>query len=294
MLKSTKSILAETYQGDQTTIRIQMSHSEESRRPELHEPVMIRPWETNCESTDLELEENQERRRRVGYAPNPLCKACHGSGFVHPLDKKGRVDYSKNVSCKASDCLADSIQHYKESGQYLEIKGISSRLQTFDQFLRRAGTEKSLTAFKQLAHGKTDKPFLLCVGTPGCGKTHLSQALTTELNRRGIDAYYYRVPDLLKILRASMETHNTDEWLKSLAEVGGLVLDDYGLENQTDWATASIEDIVDARWQEKRITVMTTNRDITELSPRLKSRFGDTELSVGVVNSGKDYRTGGK
>jgi hypothetical protein len=57
------------------------------------------------------------------------------------------------------------------------------------------------------------------------------------------------------------------------------------------WSTANIEDIIDARWQEKRITVMTTNKNIIDLPARIQSRFRDTDLSVYVLNAGKDYRT---
>jgi DNA replication protein DnaC len=271
-----------------------MSLSGAVRKTEMHRPVPRRPWETNPEVPDRDLVDNQERRLRRGYAANPHCTVCRGYGFVHPMKGKGQPDYSRFVTCTALDCLADSMQHYRTSGQYLELKGVSSRLQTFEQFQRRPGTEKSLRAFQDLAEGKTDKPLLLCVGGTGCGKTHLCQALTTVLNLRGVDAYYYRVPDLLRTLRDSIEQHNTDEWMKSLAAVGGLIMDDYGLEHATDWTDSAISDVVDVRWEKKRLTVMTSNKDITELPARIKSRFGDTEVSVAVVNSGKDYRTGRK
>jgi len=242
------------------------------------------------EPTAEDIRENEEKRKTNGYAANPLCQTCKGFGFVYPR-KNGMPDYTKRVPCTAKDCLADSIKCWKETGEYLELKGISSRFQTFDQFIPSTGTEKCLTAFRSLADGSETKPLLLCYGGVGNGKTHLMQAATTELNRRGINAYYYRMPDLLKILRGAIETHDLDEWIKSLSNTPALLLDDYGLENQTDWALANIEDIVDARWQEKRITVMTTNKNITDLPSRIQSRFRDTELSVCVLNGGKDYRT---
>lgn len=242
------------------------------------------------EPTVEDIRENEEQRKRIGYAANPLCKVCRGFGRVYPLKENGTVDYSRTVICTAPDCLADSIKCWKETGQYLELKGISSRFQTFEQFIPGTGTEKCFVAFKNLATGNCEKPLLLCYGGVGNGKTHLCQALTAELNKRGINAFYYRVPDLLKTLRASIETHDLDEWIKSLSTTEALVLDDYGLENQTDWALANIEDIIDARWQEKRITAMTTNKDITQLPARMQSRFRDVEVSVAVLNSGKDNR----
>ena len=237
-----------------------------------------------------DIRENEEKRKINGYAPNPYCVKCHGFGRVYPRKENGQLDTSRTVPCTAPDCLADAIKVWKESGAYLELKGISSRCQTFEEFIVRQGTEKSLEAFKELAFTRTGKPFLLVYGGVGNGKTHLCQALTKELLKQGIDAYYYRVPDLLKTLRNAIQEHSLDDWITSLSNVGALILDDYGLENQTDWALANIEDIVDARWQEKRITAMTTNKDIKELPARIASRFSDTLLSVKVLNTGTDYR----
>lgn len=243
------------------------------------------------EPSDIEIEDNNKRRQRDGYAPNPFCRVCHGVGFVYPRKQDGRIDWANIVPCNQPNCLAEARQHWKQSGEYLELKGISTRLQTFDQFKPLNGTNECLDAFKALAFGESKKPFLLCYGGVGNGKTHLCQALTIVLNQRGIDAYYYRVPDLLKTLRAAIDTHDSDDWVKSLSNVQALVLDDFGLEAQTMWSTANIEDIIDARWQEKRITVMTTNKNIIDLPARIQSRFRDTDLSVYVLNAGKDYRT---
>jgi DNA replication protein DnaC len=243
------------------------------------------------EPTAEDIRENEEKRKINGYAPNPYCIKCHGFGRVYPWKENGQLDTSRTIPCTAPNCLADAIKVWKESGAYLELKGISSRFQTFEEFTPKLGTEKSLAAFRDLATNPDTKPFLLVYGGVGNGKTHLCQALTKELIKRGVsDAHYYRVSDLLKTLRSAIQDHTLDDWITSLSKIGALILDDYGLEAQTDWALANIEDIVDARWQEKRITVMTTNKDIKELPSRIASRFSDTELSVKVLNTGADYR----
>jgi DNA replication protein DnaC len=194
------------------------------------------------------------------------------------------------ISCPAPGCLAQSFKHWKETHEYLQIKGISSRIQTFKNFRDRNGVRDCLTAFKTLGHGETDKKFLLCYGGVGNGKTHLCQAITIALNQRGIDAYYYRVPDLLSTLKKAMNDNDLEDWMKRLRECQGLVMDDYGLESETMWSRAQIEDIVDARWQYKLITVLTTNKDMNDLPPRLASRFSDKNLSVFVLNTATDYR----
>ncbi len=240
--------------------------------------------------TDDDIRDNQIKRHAIGYAANPYCKKCHGFGVLYPQDQYGQIDYTQTVRCSETGCLDDAFNTYKTTGHYLELRGISSRQQTFDQFIPKAGTEKTLELFRNLAFNDKAKPFLICSGHNGCGKTHLCQALTFALIGRGIDAHYYRVPDILKELRDSMSDHSTDKLIEYLSTVPALIMDDYGMELQTDWALSNIEDIVDARWQEKRITALTTNKSISDFPARLQSRFGDREISVFILNNGTDYR----
>lgn len=245
------------------------------------------------EVTDIEVADNEERRKRVGYAPNPFCPVCLGVGFVHPLDNEGRPIKTSLIPCKAKDCLAEAKAHYLETATYLKIKGVSERLQTFESFKKREGTHASYQAFYDLAHGYTEKPFILCCGANGCGKTHLAQALTITLNRRGTNTHFYPVPNLLQILKTAIQEKKLDDWLDSLATMPALVLDDFGMEYGTDWEMTQLETVINERWQERRITVITTNKtlsDLKEKSPRIFSRMCDKELSQVVANTATDYR----
>jgi hypothetical protein len=40
----------------------------------------------------------------------------------------------------------------------------------------------------------------------------------------------------------------------------------------------------------KRITVISTNKDVAELTERIRSRFLDTDMSVAAANQASDYR----
>jgi DNA replication protein DnaC len=238
------------------------------------------------------ISENQRRREQWGYAPNPFCPVCHGAGFVHPV-AGGKPDYTQIIPCTEKDCLVESKNYWMSTHMYLKIHGITERLQTFDRWTHTPQTEKAYKAFYSLAYSETDKPFVLCYGATGNGKTHLCQALTKTLNIRGVQTYYYQVPSLMNILRKAINDNEVEIWVNSLSDLPGLVLDDFGSETQSDWGLGKLQEIIDNRWTNKLITAVTMNRTLTELqqiSPRIYSRVCDQEISTVVCDEGRDLR----
>ena len=259
----------------------------------LKNRVNFDEWEKR-RVTNEDLAENEQLRQLQGYAPNPLCQVCHGSGWVHPLKYDMTPDYSKVILCKADDCVEDSKKTWLATGQPLTPYGVTKRLQTFEHYKPRSGTQASYDAFYNLAHGTAQKPFLLCYGSTGCGKTHLCQALTAKLNRRGIKTYYYSIPSLFSALKKAIDDKEVESWVSVLSKCPGLVLDDFASETYSDWALGKLREIIDARWTDQLTTVVTTNKTLTQIqqiSPRLYSRMCDQDISKVVQNTGSDYRT---
>ena len=177
--------------------------------------------------------------------------------------------------------------------------GVASLENTFENFKPVPGTEKALAAFKTLAYGKTDKPMLLCCGGVGNGKTHLCEATAIALYKRGI---FCRVMTMARIMRALKECMRPDpltsydELLDRYCRCGYLIVDDVGMGGSgSDWEYGQLEEIVVARYREclagtNRFTIMTSNRDLTELPERIVSRFRDPDVGMVVLNEGADYR----
>lgn len=238
-----------------------------------------------------ELQEAQETLEECSYGPNPYCAVCKGCGRVHPLDDAGKPIFSEVVACQAPGCLHESFLAYKRGEPYLRNKGVSSKHQTFEKFDSQVeGVQEAYRAFYELAHGETELPFLLVYGGVGNGKTHLCEAATIVLNRREIDTWRYTVADLMAKLKESISNNTTEAEIKLLKELPGLILDDLGVEYGTPWELAKIEEILDARYRERLITVLTTNRDLDQVSDRIVSRFSQPDISRCVLNSAKDYR----
>jgi len=104
---------------------------------------------------------------------------------------------------------------------------------------------------------------LLFFGDAGVGKTHLAVALMKEaIRRKGARAVFYETRELLKVVR---DTYNSSteatemEILKPVLEAELLVLDDLGTEKKSEWVDEMLGLVINTRYSERRVTVITTN-----------------------------------
>jgi DNA replication protein DnaC len=113
---------------------------------------------------------------------------------------------------------------------------------------------------------------LLFYGDAGVGKTHLAVALMREaIVRKGARAVFYEVRELLKLVRDtyrdSTEMSELDV-LKPVLETELLVLDDLGAEKKSEWVDETLGLVINTRYSERRLTVLTTNlKDLESTEP---------------------------
>ncbi|GAH62140.1 unnamed protein product, partial [marine sediment metagenome] len=65
-----------------------------------------------------------------------------------------------------------------------------------------------------------------------------------------------------------------------------------GLQYGTEWEAAKFDELMTSRWAAWKPTVITTNKDISELPDRIRSRFGDKDMSRFILDSAPDFRKG--
>ena len=170
--------------------------------------------------------------------------------------------------------------------------GISSLNHTFENFKVLPGTEKAYEAFKAVTEGK-GKPFLLCYGGVGNGKTHLLEALALKLREQHRGGILWVVADFLAYLRRLMRDsskEDVDVVIERYQSGKAVLFDDFGMEYGTNWEMSVMERIINGRYRSRDITVIISNKDLDELPERIVSRFFDPEIGVVVLNQGKDYR----
>lgn len=212
----------------------------------------------------------------------------HIGGVLGRLDRGIPLPNQKTIPDDSEPTLEQRREQLRKS------LCVSSLENTFASFKPVKGTEKSLAAFKALASGKSRWKMLLCYGGVGNGKTHLCEATVIALYKRGI---FCRVLTMARIMRALKECMRPepltpyDELLARYCYCKHLIIDDVGMGGSgSDWEFGQLEEIVVARYRERLFTILTTNKDLTELPERIVSRFQDPDVGMVILNQGEDYR----
>ena len=103
---------------------------------------------------------------------------------------------------------------------------------------------------------------LLLMGPCGVGKTHLAIAALKNIVLRGHTGLFYDYRELLKEIQDSYNAVSQSTEMSVLEPVLAaeiLVLDDVGSSKPSPWALETVGHILNTRYNEKRVTILTTN-----------------------------------
>ena len=138
-------------------------------------------------------------------------------------------------------------------------------LQNFDPTLHeslriaQSYTDEFVTGYPFYTQGKG----LLYTGTMGVGKTHLAVGLLHALiTERGAQSLFCDYRELLKQIQESYNpsTHVTElQVLRPIFHAEVLLLDDLGYIRPTEWVWDTVALILNARYNAKKTTIITTN-----------------------------------
>ena len=131
------------------------------------------------------------------------------------------------------------------------------------------------------------------MGPVGTGKTTLAMLVTRQALKAGRTAARYSLPGLLSLIRKTFDTGNHNELLERLVAVDLLHIDDIGAEQTTPWVLEELYAIVNARYEERKAMVITTNildRETLceQITERTVSRL--TEMCDELPLLGDDHR----
>ncbi|HEX8845121.1 MAG TPA: ATP-binding protein [Pyrinomonadaceae bacterium] len=229
---------------------------------------------------------------RHDEAPS-VCAFCYGTG-MEVVPGKGARRCRCRIEDRRAKLMEGALIPRRYSGcslqSYKPAKGNSSQLLAFNYAFRL------VREYPDVDRG------LLLMGACGVGKTHLSVAILRSLSEKGVPCLFYEFGALLKEIQNSYNAISQTSELKVLApifEAEVLVLDELGASKPTDWVRDTMMQIINTRYNDKKLTIFTTNyldgrrseRDETledRIGVRLRSRL--YEMCKTVLIEGEDYR----
>ena len=235
------------------------------------------------------------------------CDFCGGTGFEVLTGDDG-VPRARRCSCAVTDRPDRLMKEARIPRRY--------RACSFDSYdtLNGSLTRAKLQTMKYAEEYPIHDFGLLLLGTCGVGKTHLAASTLTMLIReKGVRGLFYDFRDLLKEIQASYNpVSGTTEMgvLRPIFAAEVLVLDDLGATKMTDWVRDTLSHIINTRYNERRVTLFTSNLadevapvsgaptgdDRMRHKPLLRDQIGDAlrsrlyEMCEVIQLEGDDYR----
>jgi DNA replication protein DnaC len=191
------------------------------------------------------------------------CPLCKGTGWKLVARKEGPPgDMAAPCECGMEERAEKVMERARIPKRYEHCD--------FESFSTDMGTalqQGSLKFAKLQVEGfLRDYPAteqgLLLAGPSGGGKTHLAVAALKDLIHRGYGGLFCDYRELLKEIQASYNPSSESTEMKILEPIRNaeiLVLDDLGASKPSDWVRDIVSIVLNARYNEKRTTIITTN-----------------------------------
>ena len=232
-----------------------------------------------------------------------LCKYCENTGLIrrvydedgvelHGVDrfKPGAYDYYYPCRCVSTQ----DNQLLKNNKKFSSVPRLykDANFENFNPQIYRNMESKQLGSMALTqAKGYVGKfgvfeehgfGLYLYSEARGCGKTRLASTIANELTAKGIRVKFESAGRILSEIQKTWDDKNVSETtiLKKYIEPRLLIIDDFGARSGKDWMDEKFLMIIDARYQDSKPTIFTSNYEIEQLpfnDMRIIDRLSDVD-----------------
>ena len=233
---------------------------------------------------DLSVQKNSKTLKSTSSCPYGN---CDGSGMIL------NAETNTATMCK---CYYDKIINKKlefanipEAFKDLTINSFSINIYSKDTSRQKAIIAKKMAAnfvknFETFQ--EKGKGLYLYSDTRGSGKTRMAISIGNALMKvKRVGVKYTTTLDLLGEIKKTFDKDSQvteSELINLIKKIDVLILDDVGVEKPTSWVKSIFYSILDARMDNKKLTIFTSNLSMDELQhdDRLKSRIEKMALPI--------------
>lgn len=201
------------------------------------------------------------------------CKACNEriDGKAIPMLDKPMII---RTACK---CVRDRQEQEKLREKQIEQDGlrkncfisknqIAYTFENADENTDKDIIKKSKNYVKRFEEMRKDNVGLLLYGNVGSGKTYIACSIANAI----ITEYSYNVKmrnfaQILNDLQKGGFTLDRNEYIEQITSPALLILDDFGIERNTEYALEQIYNVINARYLKARPTIITTNLNFKDI-----------------------------
>lgn len=201
------------------------------------------------------------------------CKACNEriDGKAIPMLDKLMII---RISCK---CVRDRQEQEKQREKllkqdrlrqncFISKNQIAYTFENADEYTDKEIIKKAKNYVKHFEEMRKDNVGLLLYGNVGSGKTYIACSIANAI----ITEYSYMVKmrnfaQILNDLQKGGFNLDRNEYIEQITSPTLLILDDFGIERNTEYALEQIYNVINARYLKARPTIITTNLNFKDI-----------------------------
>jgi DNA replication protein DnaC len=192
------------------------------------------------------------------------CQLCRGTGWKMVARSDGSGTMATPCDCGMEERASRTIDRARIPKRYehCDFESYSTDVSESPQHTSSLKAAKMLAERFVAEYPGSGERGLLWMGPSGVGKTHLAVACLKELIRRGHQGLFCDYRELLKDIQASYNPGSESTELRVLEPIRTteiVVLDDLGASKPSAWALDTIGLVLNARYNSRLTTLITTN-----------------------------------